>query len=131
MATSDMDKIVVVPNPYVGQSKFDGRRDKDEKGDRSRRIWFANLPERCTIKIFTLAVDLVDTIDHEGDDLEDIISVSKAASANGYAANAASGIASWDLLSKYDQIIAPGIYLFSVKDKDSGEIKVGKFVIIK
>ena len=131
MATSDMDKIIVVPNPYVGQSKFDGRRDKDEKGDRSRRIWFANLPERCTIKIFTLAGDLVDTINHEGDDLEDIISVSKAASAEGYAAQAASGIASWDLLSKYDQIIAPGIYLFSVKDKDSGEIKVGKFVIIK
>ena len=121
----------MIPNPYVGQSKFDGRRDKDIKGDRSRRIWFANLPENCTIKIFTLAGDLVDTINHKGDELEDIISVSKATGAEGYKAHAASGIASWDLLSKYDQIIAPGIYLFSVKDKDSGKIKVGKFVIIK
>ena len=126
-AKEKMDNIIVVPNPYIGQSIFDGRREKDEKGDRSRRIWFANIPERCTIKIFTLAGDLVDTIHHNGNYEEDIISVSKA----GYSATAANGIASWDMLSRYDQIIAPGIYLFSVKNLNTNEIKVGKFVIIK
>ncbi|MCK4313081.1 MAG: hypothetical protein KAW88_10145, partial [Candidatus Cloacimonetes bacterium] len=54
-AKDNMDNIHVVPNPYVGQSKFDGKREDDDKGDKSRRIWFVNLPERCTIKIFTLA----------------------------------------------------------------------------
>ncbi|MBC8385112.1 MAG: hypothetical protein H8E57_06300, partial [Candidatus Cloacimonetes bacterium] len=130
-ASSLMDNIHVVPNPYVGQSKFDGRRENDDKGDKSRRLWFVDIPERCKIKIFTLAGDLVDEIDHEGNELEDIISTSKAASVDGYAGVAASGIASWDLLSRNNQIIAPGIYLFSVKDLDSGDIKVGKFVIIK
>ena len=130
-ASSSMDNIHVVPNPYVGQSKFDGRRENDDKGDKSRRLWFVDIPERCKIKIFTLAGDLVDEIDHEGNELEDIISTSKAASVDGYAGVAASGIASWDLLSRNNQIIAPGIYLFSVKDLDSGDIKVGKFVIIK
>jgi hypothetical protein len=126
-ASTEMDNIYVVPNPYVGQSDFDGRRSNDEKGDRSRRIWFVNIPERCTIKIFTLAGDLVDKIEHDGAYSEDIISVSKAA-ASGIAP---SGMATWDLLSKHNQIIAPGVYLFSVKNKDNGDIKVGKFVIIK
>ncbi len=125
--TSNMDKIHVVPNPYVGQSDFDGRRSNDEKGDRSKRLWFVQIPERCKIKIFTLAGDLVDQIDHDGAMNEDIISISKAASSG----VAASGLASWDLLSRNNQIIAPGVYLYSVKDLDNDETKVGKFVIIK
>ncbi len=127
-ANSNMDNIYVVPNPYIGFSKFDGKRDTDNKGDKSRRVWFVNLPDRCTIKIWTLAGDLVDQIEHDGDQYyEDIITVSKAAQQ----AQAAGGIHAWDLLSKYNQIIAPGVYLFSVKDKDSGDKKVGKFVVIK
>ncbi|RLC52013.1 MAG: hypothetical protein DRH89_00010 [Candidatus Cloacimonadota bacterium] len=126
-AKTDMDDIYVVPNPYIGQSKFDGKRSNDEKGDKSRRIWFVNLPSECTIKIFTLAGDLVDKINHNGAYNEDIITISKAAGSG----IAPSGMATWDLLSKNNQIIAPGVYLFSVKDHDSGDIKVGKFVIIK
>ena len=126
-AKDNMDDIHVVPNPYVGQSKFDGKREDDDKGDKSRRIWFVNLPERCRIKIFTLAGDLVDVLHHDGAGIEDIITVSKAA----YEGVAASGMEPWDLLSKNNQIIAAGVYLFSVKDLDSGDKKVGKFVIIK
>jgi len=37
----------------------------------------------------------------------------------------------WDLLSKNRQIIAPGVYLYSVENKADNKIKVGKFVIIK
>ena len=126
-ASSEMDNIVVVPNPYIGNSRFDGRRENDEKGDKSRRIWFVNIPKKCRIKIFTLAGDLVDTIHHNGAYAEDIISVSKA----NYTGVAADGIASWNLLSKNNQITAPGIYLFSVKNLENDEIKVGKFVLIK
>ena len=126
-AAKKMDNIYVVPNPYVGQSDFDGRRSNDDKGDRSRRIWFVNVPEKCTIKIFTLAGDLVDKIEHNGSYNEDIISISKATTTG----IASSGLASWDLLSMHNQIIAPGVYLFSVKDHKTDDIKVGKFVIIK
>ncbi len=126
-SNNDMDKILVIPNPYLGLSNFDGRREHDEKGDKSRRLWFINIPERCKIKIFTLAGDLVDVIDHEGEESIDIITMSKAV----YTGISANGIAPWDLLSKNNQVIAPGVYLYSVKNKDNGEIKVGKFVIIK
>lgn len=126
-AKSNMNNIFVTPNPYIGPGKFDGLKENDDKGDKSRRIWFANLPEKCTIRIYTLAGDLVQTLHHDGlNNYEDIISVSKAA----YAGLASSGIKSWNLLSRYNQIIAPGVYLYSVEDKD-GNLKVDKFVIIK
>nr|MDK2850901.1 hypothetical protein [Candidatus Cloacimonadota bacterium] len=127
LARENMDDIKVIPNPYIGSSKFDGRYDNDEKGDRSRRLWFINLPNRCTIRIYTLAGDLVQTLHHDGETQTDIVTISKAATSG----IAASGMHSWDLLSKNNQIIAPGVYLFSVENKADDEIKVGKFVLIK
>lgn len=127
LAAQNMDNIYVVPNPYIGRSSFDGRREKDQKGDKSRRLWFINLPERCSIKIYTLAGDLVDEIDHNGAYEADIITVSKAATSG----ISASGMHDWNLLSRHNQIIAPGVYLYSVQNKADNKVKVGKFVIIK
>lgn len=123
----DMNDIYVVPNPYISHSRFDGRREQDEKGDRSRRLWFVNLPENCKVRIYTLAGDLVDEIHHTGSYSEDIINVSKAAR-SGITSH---GIHSWDLLSENDQIVTSGVYLFSVENLDTDDIKVGKFVIIR
>ncbi len=128
VAKEQMDNIMVIPNPYIGSSKFDGRLENDQKGDKSRRLWFVNLPRRCTIRVYTLAGDLVKELDHEGDTETDIITISKASP---YKGMAASGMHSWNLLSKNNQIIAPGIYLFSVENKNDGKVKVGKFVVVK
>ncbi|MBP7333296.1 MAG: hypothetical protein KA963_01120 [Candidatus Cloacimonas sp.] len=127
LAKDNMDHIMVIPNPYIGRSSFDGRRENDEKGDKSRRLWFINLPKRCTIRIYTLAGDLVQTLEHDGAQENDIITISKAATTG----IAADGMHSWDLLTKNRQITAPGVYLFSVENKADGKNKVGKFVIIK
>ncbi len=127
LAKEGLEDIYVVPNPYLGRSSFDGRRENDDKGDKSRRLWFVNLPQRCTIRIYTLAGDLVEQIEHDGSYQADIITVSKAA-ASGVAA---SGIHDWDLLSRHRQIIAPGVYLYSVENKADRQTRVGKFVIIK
>ena len=127
LAKSNMNNIFVVPNPYRGSSSFDGRKDKDEKGDKSRRLWFVNLPERCNIQIYTLAGDLVDEFEHNGQMATEIITPSKATD-EGFAA---SGIHAWDLLSKNNQIVASGLYFFSVKDHKTGDVKVGKFAIIR
>ncbi|MCB5251729.1 MAG: hypothetical protein WC944_05685 [Candidatus Cloacimonadaceae bacterium] len=127
LAQDSMKDIKVIPNPYIGSSKFDGRYDNDEKGDKSRRLWFVNLPERCTIRIYTLAGDLVQSLHHDGQTQTDIVTISKAATTG----MAASGIHSWDLLTKNNQITAPGVYLFSVENKADDKLKVGKFVIIK
>ncbi|MDD4224101.1 MAG: hypothetical protein PHD87_05905 [Candidatus Cloacimonetes bacterium] len=127
LAREDMEQIYVVPNPYLGSCSFDGRRENDPNGDKSRRLWFVNLPQRCVIRVFTLAGDLVQEIEHDGAYQEDVITVSKAV-AHGLSA---SGIHAWDLLSRHRQVIAPGVYLFSVQNKADNRIKVGKFVIVK
>lgn len=128
VAKEQMDNIMVIPNPYIGSSKFDGRLENDQKGDKSRRLWFVNLPMRCTIRIYTLAGDLVQQLEHDGQTETDIITISKASP---YKGMAASGMHHWNLLSRNNQIIAPGVYLFSVENKSNGKVKVGKFVVVK
>lgn len=116
----------VYPNPYRGQAKWDGF------SSRSKQIWFQNLPAKAEIRIFTLAGDLVDVIDHDtnysGSDIQNIDDRKNP--------NFSGGEHAWDLITKYDQAIATGLYLFTVEnlDKESlsfGEIKEGKFLILK
>jgi hypothetical protein len=127
VAKSNMNNIYVVPNPYRGGSNFDGFKQGDELGDKARRLWFVNLPNKCNVQIFTVAGDLVAEFDHDGEMQQDILSISKAAEFG----IAASGIHPWNLLSKHNQIIASGLYFYSVKDKKSGDVKVGKFAVIR
>jgi D-lyxose ketol-isomerase len=37
----------------------------------------------------------------------------------------------WDLLTDYDQAVATGLYLFTVRNNKTGEIKTGKFLVVK
>jgi hypothetical protein len=52
-------RITVFPNPYRGESGFDVRNPDGSINPRKRVLWFVNLPERASIRIYTLAGDLV------------------------------------------------------------------------
>ena len=41
------------------------------------------------------------------------------------------GVTSWNLISKNNQDTVSGVYMFHVKDDDTGQEKIGKFVIIR
>ena len=41
------------------------------------------------------------------------------------------GMAAWDLTTRKDQAAATGLYIFSVKDLETGKIERGKFLIMK
>jgi len=116
--SSQPDRVTVVPNPY--------RTDRDyttESGgyeglfgawdENKRLIKFINLPEVCTIRIFSLSGDLVRTIQHDG--------------------RSTTGIPRGDvnvpLVSESNRALASGIYIFTV-DSDLG-VQTGKFVIIR
>ena len=126
-STSDWaDAPSVYPNPYRGQAKWDGY------SSRGRQIWFQNLPSKAEIRIFTLAGDLVDVLDHDGDynggDIQNIDERKDPQFSGGEHA--------WDLITRHDQAAATGMYLYTVKNLDKealsfGEIKEGKFLIIK
>jgi hypothetical protein len=116
----------VYPNPYYASAAWEGISTSPE----DKKIVFANLPARCTLKIYSLAGDLVDEFDHNesynGSDIKWTSTYSEPSQAR-----FSGGEHAWDLLSKDNQIIARGIYLFAVKDNSTGEIFKGKFAIIK
>mgnify|MGYP003444833212 CR=1 FL=1 len=117
-------EIGVYPNPYYANAVWDG------SSERLRKIYFYNLPAECEIVIYTLAGDIVKNIIHD-------------ASSNGsdtrwfqnYASDGkqqfAGGEHAWDLVTDNDQAIATGLYLFTVKNSKTGDIKTGKFLIVK
>ncbi len=120
-------EIGVYPNPYYASAIWDGGGNKKEL---LRKIYFYNLPSNCQISIWTIAGDLVDKFDHNaatynGSDIEWFKTFSDGTQ------KFAGGEHAWDLITDSDQAIASGLYIFTVKDNASGEIKKGKFVIVK
>src|SRR5207244_10178800 len=58
-------KVSVFPNPYRGESAIDGRDAQGNLNPRKRVIWFVNVPARASIKIYTLAGDLVRKLEYD------------------------------------------------------------------
>jgi hypothetical protein len=118
-ATPSMDDIFVVPNPYVrGGQPMGWDLNPSDRDPTGTKIAFVNLPlEKCEVKIYTLAGDLVQTLDHDPE----------FEAALGRESN--SGTVFWNLISRNGQDIVSGVYLFSVKC--GGDTKVGRFVIIR
>ena len=108
----EMDEVLVVPNPYRLTEDYVGMGWETGTGDTDRRIDFVQIPATCTIRIYTLAGDLVHIIDHDFP-----------------AKSATKHQESWNLVTRNIQMIASGIYLFSV-ETPTGKTYVGKFVII-
>jgi len=116
-------EIGVYPNPYRTNALWDGGFERE------RKLYFYNLPADCEVRIYTLAGDLVDKFEHTsnytGNDIQwfDNYSLQNTKFAGGEHA--------WDLVSRNDQAIATGLYLYTVKDHETGKIYHGKFLVIK
>ena len=106
----NMDNIYVVPNPYVVSSNIESLDLQNPRDRGPRRVYFANLPAMCTIKIYTMAGDLVRTLRHEG--------------------TIENGIETWDLTTSDNFPVSFGVYIFHVKS-DNGNESVGRFALIK
>ena len=108
---SPLDSIMVVPNPYLAQSIYE-TKSGFAAGRGDRQIQFINLPPTCTIKIFTIAGELVQTIEHDE--------------------SFWNGRESYNLLNKENMEIAFGVYIWHV-DASASELgkKIGKFAVIK
>lgn len=116
-------EVTVYPNPYRGQAAWDGSLARE------KLLWFRHLPERCVVRIFTLAGDLVDEISFDA--------ATYGAEGNfllnpgGDPPVLSGGQAAWDLLTKDDQPVASGLYFYAVEDLANGEFSTGKFLILK
>ncbi len=108
-ASSELDDIAVVPNPYIAAASWEPKH-LFTSGRGVRKIDFIHLPKKCTIKIFTIRGYLVKTIKHD--------------------ASLIDGSESWDLTTKDGLDVAYGVYIYHVEAPGIGE-KIGKFAIIK
>ncbi len=122
--------VRVFPNPYRGDAAWDGSLPRD------RYLWFVNLPANCTIKIYTLAGDLVDTIEFDGStydatEIRGIFDPTDTRNPESDIPVLSGGMAAWDLISRADQGIATGLYIFSVKDHKTGDTQLGKFLVLR
>ena len=93
---ADIANIKVVPNPYLVSSLYEPEFGELRR-EPIRQIQFINLPQQCTIYIFTIAGDRIKTIDH----------------------NSTNGSESWDLRADGGREIASGVYLYVVKSKEA------------
>jgi len=111
---SDLDRIKVVPNPYVSANKWEQGLPGLTTGRGERRIDFINLPPECKIRIYTAYGELVNTLNHDHQEKGNMLN----------------GTETWNLLSKDERQIAFGVYIYHVETPE-GISKIGKFAIIK
>lgn len=124
------NEVKVFPNPYRGDAVWDGSLARD------RYLWFVNLPRHCTIRIYTLSGDLVDTIPFDAEtydatEIRGIFDPTDVQNPDNDIPVLSGGMAAWDLVSRNDQGIASGLYMFSVEDHDTGKTQLGKFLVLK
>lgn len=124
----DLAKIRVVPNPYIATSYLD-------LSPMNRRIDFVNLPDRCTIRIYTLGGNLVNVLNHIGASRQgwgnytdwDRLTSSEPKEFTGYDNH--SGTEPWNLRNRFGATVASGLYFFHVTDA-RGETHTGKFYVV-
>jgi hypothetical protein len=110
-------EVFVYPNPYRGDANyrgrgFEARGESDWPPDRTRVINFANLPPKCTIRIYSLDGDLIREIIHDMDPSDPLANHD-----------------SWDLITRNTQLVVSGLYYWTVEDEE-GRTQIGKLVII-
>ena len=109
-ASQQMDNIYVVPNPYVGASILEPANKLPGQNRGERRIYFENLPMKCSIRIYTLSGELVNQLEHDS--------------------GVDNGREYWNMLNKDGFSVSYGVYLAHIDAPGVGE-KLIKFALIK
>ncbi len=123
-------KVTVFPNPYRVEARWDvGQKVRDHY------LWFANLPPRCTLRIYTLSGDLVfetafDGSTYAGDGARGVYDPRRELDVK--APTMSGSTYAWNLITREGQAAATGLYLYSVEDATGKRPRtVGKFLIVK
>lgn len=109
LAKSDLNKIAVVPNPYISAASWEVRNNV-ANGRGTRRLDFIHLPSTCSVRIYTVTGALIKTLEKT--------------------TGATDGTLSWNLITEDGTDVAYGLYIYHVDAPGVGEY-IGKFAIIK
>jgi hypothetical protein len=100
-ATSDLEHVIVVPNPYRGTEAWDAPG--------SHKVEFRHLPPQAKVQIYTVSGDLVRELSKDTN---------------------VSGVAAWDLKNGRAQDVVSGIYMYRVTTPEGFEFKA-HFIVIR
>jgi hypothetical protein len=100
LAKQGLDRIRVVPNPYYNRSRY-------ELSQFSRIMRFINLPERATVRIFSLSGQLIRTLEKT---------------------DPTNSVLNWDLQTENRLPVASGVYVYHVEARGVGTIS-GRLVV--
>jgi hypothetical protein len=114
---SSRPKPGVYPNPYRLADRYndDGWEDPARLGldpERARKITFTNVPDTCTVSIWSLDGDLVRRLDHAENPL-----------------SSEATVVVWNIITRNTQAVKTGLYLYTIESRFGTDI--GKLVIIK
>lgn len=104
-AGETMDEITIAPNPYIASA---GGRLALGANIGEDRIAFYDIPGRCQITIYTELGEKIATINHDD----------------------GSGDNYWGLRTDAQQRVVSGLYLAVIKNLETGEKSIKKFVVI-
>ena len=122
-------QVFVFPNPYRVEARWDrGQQVRDHY------LWFTNLPERCTVRIYTLSGDLVFETPFSGtsyhaDGTRGVFDPRRELDVS--PPTLSGSTLAWNLITREGQAAATGLYLYSVEDAANHHTSVGKFLIVK
>jgi hypothetical protein len=104
--------IHVVPNPFVKSSPAGFGFTPDINNPSEERIQFVNIPgdEAATVSVYSLTGDEIIVIEKPADGSRRV---------------------SWDLITKSEQKIVAGMYLFVVESEGLDEDFIGKFMVVR
>jgi hypothetical protein len=120
---------IVFPNPYRVEAQWDrGAQVRDHY------LWFARLPRRCVLRIYTLSGDRVfenrfDGAAYHGEGARGLYDPRQDVDVDPPTLSGASF--AWNLITEQGQALATGLYMFSVEDLESGKVSRGKFLVVK
>ena len=100
LAKANLANIRVVPNPYYTRSRY-------ELNQFNRMIRFTNLPERATIRIFSLSGELVRTLEKT---------------------DPTSSVVTWDVLTENRLPVGSGVYIYHIDAPGVGST-IGRLVV--
>ncbi len=104
-ATSSLDKVKVVPNPYFGSANWEPQYED--------KIAFTNLPSNARVTIYTISGDKLYEMENR----------------------APTGTLFWNMVSSADIKVASGLYIYKVEQFDENgdlvDYKVDKFIILR
>jgi hypothetical protein len=106
-----LNKIKVVPNPYVVTNVFEQPLPQNVRGRGERIINFTHVPPSSKIHIYSSSGNHVRSLEHDG--------------------NLESGTVTWDVRTKEGLDVAYGVYFYVVEVEGISDKKTGKIAIIK